>query len=103
MAFVKKRLQEALDLFSGLTDENFLTKVHGIQKVFEELNQKNDLLKKRYPEAELRKYHPELRKITKEIERKFDNVIREKKDALGIVSEKLKTLSNRKKLVNYIG
>jgi len=61
---------------------------------------KNELINL-YPIDELRKFDPELTFIAKQIQKKYDNIIATKKKQMRIIEERLKLLSNKKKLIYY--
>ncbi len=67
-------------------------------KLFNELKEN---LVKEYPIEELRKYNHELTLLTKQIHKKYDNIIEVKKKQLQEVVLSMNLLQNRKKLINY--
>jgi len=61
---------------------------------------KNELIIQ-YSMDELRKFDPELTLIAKQIQKKYDNIIAIKKIQMKVIEERLKMLSNKKKLIYY--
>ncbi len=61
---------------------------------------KNELIV-RFPMEELKKYESELTSITKQIHKKYDNIIALKKKKMRLIEERQRFLSNKKKLIYY--
>jgi exonuclease VII large subunit len=100
---LKQKLNKLLVRLSNLHDETFAEEMKSFETMFTEIMTQSENLKKEYPKEEIQKFHPELKKMTKEIQRKFDNIIEEKQNEIESISTNLKTISNRKKLANYFG
>ena len=99
---VLKNNLEEIDRGLGLIDfQNFDNQLFLInEKINSVRNLRTELLKK-YNITELKKYNDNLNDKTKQIQFKFDNLIKEYKSLVFDISSKLIQIENKKKLVNY--
>ena len=100
---VLKNNLEEIDRGLGLIDfQNFDNQLFLInEKINSVRNLRTELLKK-YNITELKKYNDNLNDKTKQIQFKFDNLIKEYKSLVFDISSKLIQIENKKKLVNYL-
>jgi len=100
---ILKRNLEEIDKGLGLIDfQNFDNQLIQInQKINSVKNLRTELLKN-YDRIELKKFNNNLNEKTKQIQFKFDNLIKEYKSLVFDISSKLIQVENKKKLVNYL-
>lgn len=99
---LKTSLDEVNSLLENLDDENFDRDLNKVLSAIKKLNSQSEGLYTNYSRDEVRKFHPELKKMTKEIKRKFDNIIEDKNKELKTVTAELNIINNRKKLSKYM-
>lgn len=89
------------DSLSKLTEENF-------DLIMEELNVNIKMflmlksnLRSEYPSKVTENYQVSSIELTKQIEQKFDNIIKEFKSEQNLIESELVKVQNQKKLINY--
>jgi hypothetical protein len=99
---IKNLLLEILSYFENINDENFKMNLDNSLKNMEII----DLLKKElrsvYGPEQLKDNETMLIELTKLIQKKFDNIVRLKKEEAENISNNLKQIQNQKKITNYI-
>ena len=86
----------------AINDDNFEEKIGELSENMQNAEKSKLFLLQKYKIDDLRKYDNEFYLATKQIQAKFDNIIREKREESYKISQKLNDLQNQKKLVNYI-
>ena len=106
---MENRIQLLRDLFhkiltdiEAINDDNFEEKLGILSENMQNAEKSRLFLLKEYKIEDLSKYDNEFYLATKQIQTKFDNMIREKREESVKISQKLSDLQNQKKLVNYI-
>ena len=98
---IKTLFFQVLDILDNLNDSNFDNRMKTVKANMDEVNLIKEKLQRQYPKDELSKYEESLFKLAKQIQEKFDNIIKLKileKDRIALELEQLK---NKKKLQNY--
>lgn len=103
VVLLKQDMISALEVLNNLTDGNHEESMSHFSVLVKSISDRGDALKAAVPNDELKKYHPDLKKYTKEIQRKLDNIVEEKNDELKLISSKLNAINNQKKLSQYFG
>lgn len=85
----------------GLNDENFDSVMSELNANFHKMNIMRDDLKGKYDKNTLRLYQPQLDAVTKQLENKFDNIVKEIKTEQEQIAQQLKNIQIKKKLTNY--
>ena len=93
---------ELLSKIDKLTDESsFFNELNTIKSEIAEIQSiKNDLVNGPNKE-DLKKMEPELNNFTKQIQKKFDDIIEKKRNDLAEIAVKIGNLQNSRKLANY--
>jgi hypothetical protein len=106
---MENRIELLRDLFhkiltdiEAINDDNFDEKLGVLAESMQNAEKSRLFLLQEYKIEDLRKYDNEFYLATKQIQAKFDNIIREKREESDKISQKLNDLQNQKKLVNYI-
>ncbi len=92
----------ALKELNELTHENFSDNLATAKSCMQDAEILKNELKKEYKYEVLKPYEKELMKITKQIREKYDNIVESKKLEMARISERIRFIQNKKKLVNYI-
>ncbi len=103
VALLKQDMISALEVLNKISDENHEESMGHFSVLVKSISDRGEALKLAVPQDELKKYHPDLKKYTKEIQRKLDNIVEEKNDELKLISSKLNAINNQKKLSQYFG
>ena len=84
-----------------INDDNFSEKLNSVMENMQNAEKSKLFLLQEYKIEDLRLYDNEFYLATKQIQTKFDNIIKEKSEESYKISQKLNDLQNQKKLVNY--
>jgi hypothetical protein len=84
-----------------LNDDNFTERLNSVLESMQNAEKSKLFLMQEHKMEVLRIYDNEFYLVTKQIQTKFDNIIREKREERDKISQKLNDLQNQKKLVNY--
>jgi len=94
--------------FIGILNELDHLDAHNFQTKFDKINSmKNKIAEgrinylKQFERSQLKKYNPKFDLLIKQITKKFDSIVLEKRNKQREISSQLKILLNQKKLVNY--
>ena len=98
---IKFLLKKANEKMNHLTNDNFDESFSEIKGLLAESHKHRNALLAVYPPAELKVYGPELNLLTKQLSESFDNIIKKKREDLGILADKIKSVQNKRKLANY--
>ena len=106
---MENRIEMLRDLFhkiltdiDAINDDNFDEKLGILAENMQNAEKSRLFLLQECKIDDLRQYDNEFYLATKQIQAKFDNMIREKREESDKISQKLNDLQNQKKLVNYI-
>ena len=98
---IKFLLTETESKLNNLKDENFDVSLSEINAMLAESQKHKNLLLAQYKMRDLKAFEPELTRLSKQISELFDNIIKKKRRDLDTITEKMKSVQNRKKLANY--
>jgi len=108
MMHLQIKIKKMMDLYSeviknldGLTPDNFEDLFFRAKKDIILVNEiKNEIIGT-YPGHELQKYDKDLLFLAKQIEKRYDNIVESFTEERNMLSGKLKSVSNRKKIAKY--
>jgi len=98
---IKANLVNIDNLLNSMEGEYYIPNNAKITLCVEEIKKLFENLKNNYPSDVVEKLKKEVNLLTKLIDKKFDNVIRNKNVELQELSKELNALQNQKKIVNY--
>ena len=106
---MENRIEMLRDLFhkiltdiEAISDDNFDEKLGILAENMQNAEKSRLFLLQEYKIEDLRQYDNEFYLATKQIQARFDNIVREKREESDKIRPKLNDLQNQKKLVNYI-
>lgn len=98
---IKYLLSEADNQMLKVTNENFYSTLTRVKQLLKESRENKFYLLSKYDVSELKTFEPELTNLTKQVAETFDNIGKKKKLELTALAERIKSVQNQKKLVNY--
>ncbi len=98
---IKELYAEVLSRLDGITPDNFDDTFFRAKSNMILVNEIKDELVDTYPLTDLKKYDKELLFLAKQIEKRYDNVVESFTEERNILSGKLKSVTNRKKIAKY--
>ncbi|MHB8578578.1 MAG: hypothetical protein ACYDA4_01815 [Ignavibacteriaceae bacterium] len=98
---IKSLLNGVLQVLNSMDDKNFYDNLSKAKLGMERMAELKLSLKKTFHYDELKKFDPELVKITKQIQESFDNLCTKKKNQFAELGKEIAALRNKSKLVNY--
>ena len=98
---IEAKLKLVVAELESLNDNNFEKKIERVKFLNQNILEKRALLQKSYSKEELVIYNAKLDPLVKLIEKKFDDMLLEKKNLQNNISEELKKIANKRKLANY--
>ena len=94
-------LSSVIMALDEINDENFDVKIHYIQSLIGQIEEKRVDLKNNYSLDTLKSNCDEANKAVKQIFAQFDSIIETKKEQQQLLSTELSKIVNKKKLINY--
>ena len=105
---IENKIEEISGILQGInsqlgsiTEKNTESELKKVKILIDKLSVLRENLLKEYNISQLKKYEQNLLKITKLINQKFDNVIKENKLRQSEILLQLKEINNHKKLITY--
>lgn len=99
---IKLLLLQADKELNKIDSEGFDIIFPKVKKLLQESKVNKSYLLKNYSLTQLTSYNKELTDLTKQIKKSFDDIIEKKRKEMDRISFEMKSIQNRKKLVNYI-
>jgi hypothetical protein len=94
-------LVQVLNIIESFTDAGFDSQLKSAQEKVEKVRLLKKELEKEYKKEEIEPFKENIRTLTKQIEEKFDNKIKEKNIEKDRIALEIEQLQNKKKLQNY--
>jgi hypothetical protein len=98
---LKNLFNEVIVELDHITVEDFDSHFSNAKAKMVMIHQLRDELRNNYPKSELQKDDKELVFLAKQIENKYDNIIERYIEERSLISGKLRSVGNKKKIANY--
>jgi hypothetical protein len=98
---IKDLYSEVLTSLDGLTPDNFDELFFRAKKDIILVNDIKSELVQTYSPSDLKKYDKDLLFLAKQIEKRYDNIVESFTEERNLLSGKLKSVSNKKKIAKY--
>jgi len=101
MLKLENEFKSVLFELNEIDDESFYSKFDRIKLLQDNIKKDRNLIASQFDSKELVEYNNKFDILIKQITKKFDNMISDRKNRQKEISKKLNRLLNRKRLVNY--
>ena len=98
---IKELFDKTLFELNGISIDHFDSHFNRAKKNVTDINKLREELLQDFSLEELEKYDQELLDLAKQIKNTYDNIIGKFTEERNILSEKLKSVQNKKKIANY--
>ena len=98
---IKTLLVQVLNIFDAFNEDEFDTLLATAKAKMDQVSLIKEKLRKEFKNEDLMLYEENLYKLAKQIEERFDNIVRQKYLEKQAVAQKIEQLQNSKKLQNY--
>jgi len=98
---VKNYLRLVNDNLNSITVENFDSTMKEINSLTEKIKEKGKFIKSKFPKEQFKNESDTIHNMIKQITKKLDSIVEEKREEQTEICLNLTKLANKKKLINY--